>query len=263
MKKTEKGAGQARESVQRSLPEGGGSVIFERPKKRACVVCGEKTQHPYHQACGDTWCSVSAALEPRYTDPKRARNDQPKFNDPRLKENLKGVARAHRDRRVLEDKARRLAPLIPWENSLEKAELALVAFDFDETSWFVDNEWIGKDRRGEADPRQSSAWSRTSRLSCAFRAIGGRPAVRIRKRKNRSSEASLIKELMGGSGTYAQAYDVFFAWRCGCQHNLEVVYEYISDIPNEVGYHDACPVCGQAPLEVLPPRRDLKQQNLF
>lgn len=241
---------------------GGTSRLFELPGYRECPICGAQTRHWFRQACGDPWCSVSAALEPRFADPTRVRSNQPKYNDPKLRKRL--VRDIHKAVKASRQKfmKRRKNPIIPWSGSIAAAELIYTEFDFDEAAWYIDNEWIGKDLRGTEDPRKSSFWSRTSRMVCAFRSIGGYPAVKIRRSPHLSVHRSIVKDLLG-TREYSEAFDVFLAWRCGCRENTEVVYKRIEDVPTTDGYHEACPRCGQAPLEILPPKRRLKQISLI
>lgn len=241
---------------------GGVYNFFELPQQRACCACGGKVPDDRYQSCGDPWCSAAVALEPRFRDYRRTVKDQPKHNDPKMKLRLHRDANAAAARRHRETRAYKLSPLVPWSQSITNVEAAYAAFDYTKASWCVNNTWIGQDLRGTADTRQSSLWSKTSRVACAFKAIGGRPAFTLRKRPKYSARQTIIKDLMGGRDS-SGAFDVFFAWRCGCRKNHEVIYKTLADLPSGIGYHDACPHCGQAPLEVLTPPQKPKQLELI
>lgn len=242
--------------------EGGRYILIELPQTlKVCVVCGAKTRLATMQSCSDTWCKVAVALEPRIRDPRRIN----KSSDWTSEEFRKRWVSKYPKRIIEHTQASQEAqrrPLTPWGRSVLEASESLVTLDFDEASWFVDNEWLGRDRRGEGDKRHSVIWSRTSKVACAFKAIGGWPAITLRRAPGLSIRATIVRDMMGGEDS-SYAYDVFFAWRCGCQVDSEVVYKTLDDLPSEAGYHGACPRCGQAPLEILAAPRGHYQTSLL
>lgn len=94
-------------------------------------------------------------------------------------------------------------------------------------------------------------WSHLGRKTVLIRVEAqdlGVASLVITRRSGQTTADALRYGIMAGSG-YEDLCDIFYAWKCPC-NNYHVTYPTIEDLPDEVGYHDSCPRCGAAPLEV-------------
>lgn len=133
--------------------------------------------------------------------------------------------------------------------------LRLGALELARTAIWGSDDWgTTRDERGADRPdAQAEIWSWLSRRSCLLKAVGseeGQASLVVRQEYRETVQAAVVRSL--GLAPNAEHWcDVFYAWRCPCNHDHRVEYETINDLPAEVGYHDACPRCGAAPLEVI------------
>ncbi|MHC4643911.1 MAG: hypothetical protein ACYTBJ_00315 [Planctomycetota bacterium] len=122
------------------------------------------------------------------------------------------------------------------------------------TEWGSDDWGTLKDERGiDVPDAQANIWSWLSRKSVMLKAVGhkeGQASLVIRK-KPRQKMPAVIQKSLGIRMRHTELCDVFYAWRCPCPQDHQIQYETIDDVPSSFGYHDPCPRCGAAPLEVI------------
>jgi len=105
-------------------------------------------------------------------------------------------------------------------------------------------------------PQGDNPWHPQCGLSIALRAEGvaGLPTLRVSVKPGKSrgpAQNALLEAFFGVNIAVHSEYDIILAWRCGCENTWEVLYRSVEDFPTTPGYHDACPVCGASPLEVV------------
>lgn len=112
---------------------------------------------------------------------------------------------------------------------------------------------LAQDRRWSAwsDELRDDPWSKVTRVSCMLRLIGtvGKASIIVHRKKPKEPVWRILQRSWKLRST--RTCDLFMAWRCPCEHDHRVQYERIQDFPSKLGYHDPCPLCGAAPLEVL------------
>lgn len=115
----------------------------------------------------------------------------------------------------------------------------------------VEDELLVYDERMADAPHVANyPWAKKSRISVMLRIVGEEAEASIRVRRvGHRSVRKVIKDAWGLSHEYL--CDIFLAWRCPCPHDHQVMYKKLTDLPTRLGYHDACPRCGSAPLEVF------------
>jgi len=194
---------------------------------RRCVACGEPVKHHTSQTCGDPFCLAVLHCNPDLRVQRRGADRRRKWEP-----------RGHPERRRPP-----ILRLLPEE--LEVGARIAVELRV-EQEFEVDS--MG-DPRGRGRPEsQADVWGYLSRKVVCLRVIGqeGGKAALVVRRKRREHVAALVRQRLA-----VQVFDVFMAWRCGCPHGHEKIYERPEDLPQEDGYWEACPVCGAAPIEVI------------
>lgn len=98
-------------------------------------------------------------------------------------------------------------------------------------------------------------WARSSRLVVALyleaaplEELPG-PSLLFEVPKGKRVRKWIVDELFGGEPT--PHWDLLLAWRCRCIGDHRVIYRGLDDFPFSPGYHDPCPRCGCAPVEVI------------
>ena len=101
------------------------------------------------------------------------------------------------------------------------------------------------------DPNKNP-WHPKCRLSFALRNTGrtGRPSLTLKPRRSQTARDALLEVFFGPNVRVLEEYDLFWVWRCTCRNNWQVIYHTIDEVTLTRGYHDACPGCGAAPIEV-------------
>ncbi len=94
-------------------------------------------------------------------------------------------------------------------------------------------------------------WRPECLLKIAQRAEGteGKPTLKL-VLNGRSVKEAFVRATFGYH-RIVDEYDVVVAWRCRCPYNWKVTYHTLDDLPDGLGYHAACPICGASPLEVV------------
>lgn len=213
--------------------------MTRRPGERThipCVACGDEIRFYTNQTCGKPECRAELILHPeiRRTKPPTARNKRPwkkSYRPPDLSTIMSTL-----EIPVGEDA---IEPLV-----LGALELSRRA------NWGTDYR-IEDERGANVKVAQNSVWGWLSRVSVMLKIQAehsGEPSLIVRKKKTCSVKVTVRKSL---GLTMPDLCDVFMAWRCPCPEDHKVYYKSINDLPSQVGYHDACPRCGAAPLEVI------------
>jgi hypothetical protein len=215
-----------------------------RGNKR-CVICGGPLPYSkeYLQTCGDMACQTVLTLHPEFLDVERRVPFKHKTRTPKLRD----LPRHHQK---------------IWNNpesytkrirgkTLEGSK----ALEITKEGWLIRGTYeLTQDERGIARPKaQASIWSTLSRRSVFIRAIiqaDGEPSW-IVHRLPRQSTADAVRHLYMGNSENHLLCDIFYAWGCSCDNRHKVEYKTIEDLPNKDGYHDACPLCGSSPIEVI------------
>ena len=208
-----------------------------------CVVCGGllATQRYQNQTCRSPECRAAILLHPILKEPGRTGTPWG-WNKPKT---------APRER--LELLMRRFGFEVP--DSGHEA-LRLGALELRETSDWNARDWgMMEDDRGAANPEsQEAVWGWLSRVTVFLRSIGqegGQASLVVRLRNGETSHMAVERSLSQTARVLARGCDYFLAWRCPCEHDHRVEYTSIEALPKGLGYHDACPLCGAAPLEVI------------
>jgi len=209
-----------------------------------CVICGNLVPFgkQYLQTCGDLACQLVAFFHPKYIDPTRSQYGRKK---PKTHLKVRGPV---------------LKKLWTTEESLterikSKAEEINKSLELTEEGWLIRGTYeMAQDERGEARPEaQKKLWSVLSRRAVFIRAISAHastPSLVIHRRRGQSTIEAIQDQYIGDSKHYSLC-DTFYAWGCSCDNRHKVEYTTIEDLPNEDGYHDACPLCGSSPIEVI------------
>lgn len=95
-------------------------------------------------------------------------------------------------------------------------------------------------------------WHHQFNRSVALRSEGvpGRPTLTVRVQVDVPPRYAVVEAFFGRNSAIVDEYDMLWAWRCGCYHAWEVLFRTVHELPTELGYHAACPMCGAAPLEI-------------
>lgn len=213
-------------------------LLLEVPESmNACMVCGDKTRSCYQHACGDYWCRGVLTATPWHLHPDKNRK-------------ARSTKRAKEDKSFAHAARLKNNPLPLKGFDLTEAVEHYAVFWRDSSTWFVDNENIGSDDRGVLLEQEQARnpWNPKNSLAVFLKIIGGNPAIKVFCRYGLSAHASLLRALK--TDLIPDGYDYFFVWKCGCAYAHEVRYKKIDGIPQSLGYHDACPVCGCAPIEI-------------
>lgn len=217
---------------------------WQKTKKprRLCVVCGAvfPDRACRSQTCGSVDCASYFMLHPELTDhsriqknrtkPKSTRRNPPKAYNAKFEETLRRTT----------------------IKSFQAFKLPRIVLN--PSKCISDKAWkSGEDVRG-IDSNPDSFWSFVSRKTALLRHIehkaGAAGLVITLKHRNDTVHRIIQEDLLKNSGNESLC-NVFYAWRCTCPLNTEVIYEFYTDLPNEPGWHDACEYCGSCPIEVL------------
>jgi len=208
-----------------------------------CSICGDpivtKWRDKRRQTCGSPECRVAILLEPHLGDRTRP---------------YAGGARGKWKKSTKRGSVVR--DLAKWgiglseEISTNLADAADQVFKRTKTAKAVGTK---KDERGADHPEaQAQIWGFLARRSALIKVVSkddGEPGLLILKTKSESVPHA-IRRLLSITPVSENLCDVFMAWSCPCPQDSRVIYETIDDLPKTVGYHDPCPRCGAAPLEV-------------
>lgn len=240
-----------------------------RPKKKKkphskpwrCVVCGDPCFWG-SQCCSDPDCQAIARLNPvLYRESKRKHEDPTRSVSTISRLNL---ARKRVVGSALDTIRNRVIRMLRAD--MEAGEV--VARDCtirlsSEESRILANP--SDDVRGIDAPEavKRNPWSWGSKVIVGLelrddpREIGA--ALVVTRPKGVKVSDFIRKRLMGNSG-FERAYDLFAIWRCSCPERKQAIYETIHDLPEEDGYHDYCPRCRYAPIEVRTATSDEEPQ---
>jgi len=99
-------------------------------------------------------------------------------------------------------------------------------------------------------------WSPWCKLTTGIRLFSGKVAPTVRAAitiavEPGESQREVLTNALFGDHTFLPYYDVLVIWSCRCTAGTKVVWRRVEDIPNTLGYHGACPACGQAVLHVV------------
>ena len=215
-----------------------------------CVGCGKLLQRRYQsQTCRSPECRALLLLHPQIREEGRT-------GTPLGRGRWK--PRPHRE--TISFLARR------WNVPLTEEQVR----DFGEITLSNSSVWEGEDwgmmddDRGDALPAaQGAVWGWLSRRKVFLKSVGqkeGEAALIVRIHR-RGMTHSILKRALGPALTLAKGCELFYAWRCPCDFDHRVEFETIETLPSEEGYHNPCPKCGAAPLEVIYERRDKRTEE--
>jgi hypothetical protein len=183
-------------------------------------------------------------LNPHIKDPSRMRTNQkiPPYRFKRTSSPEEKIAR----------KVSKNPVLVASDAEIHRA--IAQGFEIDSSDWEIRDKYLSKDRRGRAVPEiQQEVWGYLSRRTVAWKCVAygyGKASLVLRLRPGQTVSEYVKNELAAGSGS-EKLFEILYAWRCTCPRRTHVTYETVDDLPQEVGYHDACISCGSAPLEVI------------
>lgn len=232
-----------------------GELYVELPRYAAqCPMCGNRIVAKGGFTCGDPYCGAGILYYPylrNFQAQAVARRERKKKNG-ELPACVFGRRRSTDKSRV--EKERKLAESVTsfevYAHRLVRFKSEYAWLHTDESLWWVDNEFVGEDRRGifKDSRRKNSPWAKGSEAAVLYRAVGGRPALTIAYIPGLSI-AECFESHFKISG-FTHAFDYLLAWKCTCENHHEVQYKTVADLPNDIGYHEPCPWCGEAPIEI-------------
>ena len=199
-----------------------------------CVICGKTGLKDRAQSCGLGICQAILLLNPERRDPTRDRE--------RTRTNSYGTDRIGSKPQKMRTSKR----------DHDHIRAMLKACNFEAADWSLRGEVIHKDRRGTPAARDT-IWGFLTRRKVLLKSISKgyeRPAMEIARPAGTSVHDYIIKEWGGGSVKGMENAEIFYAWRCTCPAQSQIIYETLQDIPLEDGYHGSCGHCGCAALEI-------------
>lgn len=95
-------------------------------------------------------------------------------------------------------------------------------------------------------------WGTVSQTSIAIKLVGheGEASLTI-SLKNRSSQEAFIQDFCGGNASYLDHFQLIYVWRCRCDLKTRREWSKLEELPDECGFHVACPGCGSVALEII------------
>lgn len=208
----------------------------DKPITRGCVICGGRLKHSVHQTCTFPFCLAMISLHPELRKNRRNRNEADRIVTQKIRHN---AAKARHIRTSPQD-LRYIA--------IMQKECNFLAAD-----WSLRGFIINSDNRGIGDVRDT-IWGFLSRRKILLKAWGktmSEPALTIKLPAGLNVHEYVRQQWGGGNSRVELLHEIFYAWRCVCPLQKQVIYRTIEDLPMGPGYHDACSSCGAAPLEVI------------
>lgn len=208
-----------------------------------CVICNRtfaKGRDNRLQTCGDPVCQGELTAHPENRDPARRKNVS---GSSKIKRRL-----AQYHAMVLESTEGQTTS----SRLLSRLASTNVQLRVTNSPW---REGMSSDNRGSLSPHlQQRVWTELSRRTVYLRLLAQEidpgPSMIITRKHREHTWEVVLREWLGGNDLH-QAYEIFYAWACGCGSGHQITYEKIEDLPDEDGYHSACPDCGSAPIEVI------------
>ena len=136
---------------------------------------------------------------------------------------------------------------------LRNIEAMKKSCNFVAADWSIHGYIITQDNRGIGEVRDT-IWGFLSRRKVLLKARSqtmSQAAMQIRLKPGMTVQEFVRQEWGGGNSPTLNTSEIFYAWRCNCQAQTEVIYPTVDDLPVGVGYHHSCGHCGSAPLEVI------------
>jgi hypothetical protein len=223
---------------------------------------GEWTAHDTQgMTCGNPLCQLDLEMEPLLGPPEdyRRLGIPHRFYYGNTDSQRARIAWTNHASRHRNSMLYRMPRVTAGQADVTEVVLELIKLRFDEAAWYVDNQWLGQDRRASGDTykRDEAVWHPFSRVTSALKAIGGHPALTVSCELPDETPAFVfLKELAHGDRTILDALGYVMIWRCGCSGAHEVRYRTLEDLPTTYGYHDSCILCNASPIEVAPRSND-------
>lgn len=236
--------------IYHELPQHPLAPFITRPEPNECVVCGASIKSPTPLTCGSVYCASALEAMPYLTDNTR----RPFPTNKMLGNNTGKKHSVDRLRAVTREQRRRLNQgrgASEWVGSVE--------FHVDR-DWYENNPDLSADETGCDLTGKDNPFSPLHRHNVGLVLLGGAPAITVHVPPRRSVFQTLLD-----SGLFSKdrlsSFEICYAWRCTCPRRHVAVFLELTDFPSAVGYHHACPACGQAPLEIIRQRRPRNEHH--
>lgn len=204
------------------------------------MSCGTLLERHYQsQTCGSPECRAMIILHPQVKEPGRTGTPWGK-----------GKWKPRPNRETLEQVAEEIGL-----RAIDHELLRVGALELAQSSQFEVTDWgMARDERGADRPEAlGSIWSWLSRRKVYLKSIGsqgGEASLTLRVGPEETVQEAFARSAPG-LAPGLKSCEVLYAWRCPCDLDHRVEYDTLEDLPSEEGYHNSCPRCGAAPLEVI------------
>jgi len=104
---------------------------------------------------------------------------------------------------------------------------------------------VTEDPRGIHNEEKQLVFSKSSAISCVHKVIStstDKIGWTIQREKGESVKNAVIR-MTRSDEKYLSAFDVIYAWKCGCTLRTIVTYPTLKDLPSRSGYYGECPRC--------------------